>query len=797
MLQMPQMPGHATLRRRRPLRNRHVTESRLQRRLAAIAFADVVGYSRMMGADEAGTLAALTGIRARIVEPTVREHSGRIVKLMGDGVLMEFGSAVNAVAAAIELQDMMATAGADVSADRRIVLRIGINLGEVIVEGDDLYGDGVNIAARLESTAPPGGIVVSGSAYEQVAKRIAAGFEDLGELSLKNIAQPVRAWRVAAKSAIENAPAPAKKIAERPTIAILPFANLGEDHEQGYFSDGVTEDIITELSRWRLLSVSSRSASFRYRGVGVDLKQVARELNVRFIVEGSVRRMGGRIRITAQLIDTETGAHVWAEKYDRDAADIFMVQDEVVRTIVSTLVGRVQVSDVERARRKAPTSLVAYECVLKGNALPWDEPEGRAEAMRLFEKAIELDPDYGFAHAVLAAVWIDQWYDSQDDAGGALQKAYDLARRAVALDENESTCHSMLGHVCLVRHSFDLAMQYTRRAVELNPNNQWNTADIGCVMIYTGQAEEALKWFRRAREIDPYFGPPWYWRAAGQACMLLHRYEDALAMFEHLDVRHYRVSALAAACHARLGNTERARTAVAECLAEKPHFSIRHYLSKEPFKNPVEAEEFAKGLRLAGLPEGSNNAGATDRVASSEPAWVGDVLRFWFAELPESDWFAKHDDLDARIRGRFGPLHESLVAADGNVAATTRALLASVIVLDQFSRNMFRGSARAFAVDPIARRLARLAIERGFDVGMMNSERMFLYLPFEHSEDATDQAYSVQLFESLGNRNWTEYARKHQAIVDRFGRFPHRNAALGRESTAEEIEFLKSSGSGF
>jgi len=394
----------------------------------------------------------------------------------------------------------------------------------------------------------------------------------------------------------------AKTLAEKPSIAILPFANLGDDPAQGYFSDGVTEDIITELSRWRLLAVRSRSASFRYRGVGVDMLQVARELNVRFIVEGSVRRMGERLRITAQLIDTETGNHIWAEKFDRHAADIFTVQDQVVQTIVSTLVGRAQASDAERARRKPPASLAAYEYVLKGNALNWDESTSEAEATRLFEKAIEIDPAYGFAHALLAVMRYRKWYLAPSTSNAALNDAYALARRAVELDENEGTCFAILGQVCHLRRSFDLALQNVRRAIEINPNNQWNMADMAAVLVGCGRTEEALIWFKRAREIDPYFDPPWYWRSYGHAYMVLHRYEEALAMFDHSVVRNYRTIALMAGCHARLGDLDRARFCATECMAMKPDFSTAHFMAIDPFKNPADAAHLTESLIMAGLP---------------------------------------------------------------------------------------------------------------------------------------------------------------------------------------------------
>ena len=390
---------------------------------------------------------------------------------------------------------------------------------------------------------------------------------------------------------------------ERVAICVLPFANMSGDPEQEYFSDGITEDVITELSRWRLLAVRSRSASFRYRGAAVDTQQVARELKVRFVVEGSVRRIGARIRINAQLIDKETGSHIWAEKFDRESAQLFAVQDQVVQTIVSTLVGRVQVSDVERARRKPSANLAAYECVLKGNALAWDDADGLAEATRLFQKAIEIDPGYGHAHALLSAICCTEWQDDPSSSDAALQKGLALAKRAVELDENESTCFSMLGWAHLLRRSFDLALQYTLRAVEMNPNNQWNAGDMGITLLYLGRAEEALAWFKRAKEIDPYFNEPWYWRSIGFAYTILRRYREALAAFDFLPTRPYRVGAYMAGCYARLAEVDRARASAAECLALKPEFSIGHFMTKQPFKNPADAAGLAESLRMASLPD--------------------------------------------------------------------------------------------------------------------------------------------------------------------------------------------------
>ena len=405
-----------------------------------------------------------------------------------------------------------------------------------------------------------------------------------------------------AESAKTAAQPPTATAPARATICVLPFTNMSGDPAQEFFSDGITEDLITELSRWRFLAVRSRSASFRYRGAAVDMKRVARELNVRFIVEGSVRRIGDRIRITAQLIDAETGNHVWADKFDRESADIFTVQDQVVRTIVSTLVGRVQVSHAEQARRKLPASLAAYECVLKGNALPWDDPKGVAEADRLFEKATEIDPDYGVAYALLAAIRFGKWRDDPGDSPVLLDEAHALAKRAVELDENESTCFSMLAETSMLRRSVDQAVQYARRALELNPTNQWNMADMGILLNYIGHPEEALVWLKQAKETDHYFDPPWYWRALAMSHIGLRRYDEALAMLDRVQVSNYRVVALMAACHARLADMDCARASVAACLAMRPDFSTQHFLRKEPFKNPEDAAHLAESLLMAGFP---------------------------------------------------------------------------------------------------------------------------------------------------------------------------------------------------
>jgi len=390
---------------------------------------------------------------------------------------------------------------------------------------------------------------------------------------------------------------------ERTSIAVLPFLNMGADSEQDYFADGITQDIITELSRWRSLAVTSRDSTFRFKGKSVDLKQVGRELGVRFVVEGSVRRMGDRVRFAAQLIDAGTGNHVWAERFDRPIADLFAVQDEIVHTIVGTLVGRVYVSAADRIRRKPPSSLDAYDQMLRGNALSWDDPTSAAEAKRAFERAIEIDPKYGLPHSLLAVLVCREWENDLSGSRETLDRAFVLAQRAVELADNESTCHTILGQICLERRSFDLALRHTERGVEINPANQWNRADLGIILSYIGRAEEGIEMLRNARRADPYFGPRWYWRGLGLAQFVLRRYADAVPDFEQgITSNSLRALAMLAGCCANLGLSERAREMVARCLTVQPGATVDKLVAKMPFKDAGDSLHLAECLRLAGMP---------------------------------------------------------------------------------------------------------------------------------------------------------------------------------------------------
>jgi len=577
-----------------------MAEERVQRRLVAILAADVVGYSRLMGEDEAGTLAVLKARRKQILEPLVGKHQGRVFKLTGDGALVQFSSAVDAVACAIDLQQAMAAANTGQPEKRQIVLRIGINLGDVIVEGADLFGDGVNIAARLEAVAEPGCILVSGAAYDQIKNKISAAFDDLGPQSLRNIQDPVRAYRVA-----DTPPATLTALTSsspKASIAVLPFVNMSGDPSQDYFSDGITEDIITELARFRQLHVLARNSSFRYRGQNVDVVRVGRELGARYLVEGSVRRIGNRIRIVAQLVETEAGRHIWAERYDRDQEELFAVQDEVVRTIVATLAGRVVAQDTERARRKPPASLVAYDYVLKGDALPLSDPQSDRQARELFEKAIELDPEYAKAYALLASSHCRLWLNDTSDSNAHLDRAFELAKKGLAADSNESTCHSCLGWVHQLKGAYDLAEHHYLKAFELNPNRAQVAAGLADLNIALGKPEEALERFRQAKRIDPYFDPSWYWPMVGVAHFVAEHFDDAIAALNRSPNMPTWVHVYLAACHGLKGDMDRAHHHAAEVMRRRPAFSVLRFVKKDAYKRAEDRQRLINGLRKAGLP---------------------------------------------------------------------------------------------------------------------------------------------------------------------------------------------------
>jgi adenylate cyclase len=579
----------------------------MERRLAAILAADVVGYSRLMGADEAGTLNRLKALRQEHIEPCIDEHRGRLVKLMGDGALIEFASAVDAVECAIAVQACVAARNRDLPERERLEFRIGINIGDVIVEGDDIYGDGVNIAARLEGLAEPGGVCVSGVVRDSVKNKLEAGFEDLGEKTVKNIAEPVRTYRVVtAAEASERPPAAAPtagELPDKPAIAVLPFDNMSGDAEQDYFADGITEDIITALSRFQALIVIARNSVFTYKGQAVRVQDVARDLGVHYVVEGSVRKAGSRVRVTVQLVDAASGNHIWAERYDRDLIDVFDLQDELTQAIVATLPGRLESADVLRVKHKPISNLGAYDLVLRAKLCHHrGSREDNSEGLALLDKAIELDPDYASAYAWKACTLGQAMARGYvDDIAATDAICYETVKQGYVLDDNDIECLRILCEIRMEQARFDEAEQFNAKVFKLNPNDPRILAQRGELMTWLGRAEEGARWVETAMRIDPYEAESWA-HLLGRALFSCQRYEAALEAFKHLPKVKYAHLAYKAACYAYLGQDEEARAQAADLLAMKPDFSAGDFVAALTYKQQRDSDHLLDGLRKAGLP---------------------------------------------------------------------------------------------------------------------------------------------------------------------------------------------------
>ena len=576
------------------------------RKLAAIVATDVVGYSRMMGADEEGTVTAMRELRAELWGPTVEEHSGRIFKTMGDGQLVEFPSVVDALRCAIDVQKKMAARNARLPADKRIELRIGVNLGDVIVEGDDIYGDGVIVAARLESLAEPGGILVSGDVYRHAHKKLDAHFENRGEQDLKNIAEPVRAYSVVLGSSGagpsgENPAASSKE----PTIAVLPLQNMSSDPEQEFFADGITEDIITELSRFSGLAVVARNSTFTYKGRAVKIQDVGRDLGAQYVVEGSVRRSGKRMRITVQLIDSETGKHVWAERYDRDLEDIFDLQDEITQAIVSVLPGRVEADRAERAKRTPFADLAAYDYLIRGKIHHHNfTAEDNAEALKNLNKAIEFDPNYAHAHAWRACVLGQAWARGYDvGLDDVMAHAEVSIRKAYSLDESDPECHRLLAAVSLIQKNFEKMREHQERGLALSPNYDLIVVQQGELLTWTGHGEEGAEWVAKAMRLNP-FHPDRYWSHLGRARFVARHYSEALEALKKNTTPDIGTYALSAACAAYLEDDARAKSHAAKVLEAQPQFTVAAHMESLPYQGQSDADHHREGLIKAGLPQG-------------------------------------------------------------------------------------------------------------------------------------------------------------------------------------------------
>jgi adenylate cyclase len=591
-----------------------VADNRVERRLAAILAADVAGYSRLMGADEEGVLARLKAARKSLVDPTIAAHRGRIVKTTGDGMLVEFASAVDAARCAIEVQRGLAEQNAAVPKVRRLEYRIGIHVGDIIVDENDIFGDGVNIAARLEGVAEPGGVCISDDAQRQIRGKVDTAFDDMGPQNLKNIAEPMRAWRLRT-NASGSAAAPieppvestqALALPDKPSIAVLPFENMSGDPEQEYFADGMVEEIITALSRFKWLFVIARNSSFTFKGRAVDIKEVGRRLGVRYVLEGSVRKASGKVRITGQLIDAISGAHIWADRFERDLTDVFALQDEVTAAVVSAIEPRLLQTEIAKATRRRPENLTAYDFYLR--AMPQyylTTREGLAEALRLFHRALELDPGFAWA-ASLAGVchMLNVVLGYANDPQFDRKEAVRLVHLALSIDDGdpETLARASITSAFMVGDS-EGEIEMADRAVALNPNsfNTWNCR--GQVYRIAGLPEEAIRSFERAIRMSP-VDPRLHTTLTGigMAFIELRRFDDAIvvgkkALRQNLYVATCRCLASA---FAHLGRDAEAHEAAARVLEVDPAFTISAWIARGGQSN---AKLLIEGLRKAGLPE--------------------------------------------------------------------------------------------------------------------------------------------------------------------------------------------------
>jgi adenylate cyclase len=580
-----------------------------QRRLAAILAADMVGYSRLMEVDEAGTLARLKTHRLEVIDPVIAKTRGRLIKTTGDGLLVEHHSVTEAVQCAVEIQRRMARRNADVAPARWIQFRIGINLGDVIIEDDDIFGDGVNLAARLQQLAEPGGVCVSGAVRDQVGDRLdQVAFEDLGEQSVKNIARQIRVYRIRLADEVPAAPGTAQPISpaaatKKPSIAVLPLQNISGDPEQEFFADGLTEDIITELSRFRDLLVISRNSTFVHKGKSVNVQAVGREFGVDYVLEGSVRKAGGRVRVTVQLIDAETDRHVWADRYDRNLEDIFAIQDELTGAIAATLPGRVEAAHYERAKRKTTDNTAAYECLLAAKVLHHRSTRGdNAEAQRLLERAVALDPNYAHAHAwkacVLGQTYVYGWCDDPEATLQQLKRELDIA---LTLDDNDSDVHRILAALSVVRGDHDKAAYHQERALALNPNYDLVVVQQGELLTWLGRPEEGIDWIKKAMRLNPHH-PERFWSHLGRAYFVARRYAEAVEAFSRISRPDDTLHAFLAAALARLGDRTAAAAHVGEVLRLDPSFSVAAHLSTLHYRYDNDREHHREALLEAGLP---------------------------------------------------------------------------------------------------------------------------------------------------------------------------------------------------
>ncbi|MGO6701221.1 adenylate/guanylate cyclase domain-containing protein [Rhizobium ruizarguesonis] len=567
-----------------------MTDQSIQRRLAAIVAADVVGYTRLMEADEVATLANLRELRSGVIEPAVMRHKGRIFKVMGDGFLIEFGSAVDAVAAALEMQ--RATTTVEASGDRRLLLRIGVNLGDVIDDGSDILGDGVNVAARLETQAAPGGICISAKVHGEIVGKIGDRFFDAGERYLKNLTRPVRVWHW--PDALQSTlPLP-----ECPSIAVLPFTNMSGDEADAPFVDGLTEDLITDLSRTAGLFVIARNSVYCYKGKPVDVRLVAQELGVRYVLEGSARRAMGRVRINAQLIDALGGQHLWADRFDRTVEDVFELQDEVNAKIVEALVGRLTIPK----QRNRPKNLEAYDLCVRARLLTEESPQTEREAYMLLQRAVKLEPSYAEALGLLAYNRWLAWTHFGEPEDPNRRMAVAFAQKAVDLDPNDAGCRYVLGTILAYERRWEESEAAFAKALELDPNHADTWAAMSDMSVLDGRVADGLAQIEKALRLNPH-PTCWYLCHLGQAQYAARDYEAAAATLRREDTYRTNSRKFLAATLAQLGHLEEARREAELFLIAHPHFTIGHWLSSQPLRDASVRDHFVDGFRKAGLPE--------------------------------------------------------------------------------------------------------------------------------------------------------------------------------------------------
>ncbi|NNE86320.1 MAG: adenylate/guanylate cyclase domain-containing protein [Alphaproteobacteria bacterium] len=576
----------------------------MERRLAAILAADMVGYSRLMGADEEGTIARQREHRAALIDPEIAGHGGRIVKTMGDGLLVEFASVVDALKCAVAVQAGMHAREGETPEERRIQFRIGINLGDIVIDGDDILGDGVNVAARLEGLAEPGGICISDVVHQSVVGKLDLNFSDMGAQQVKNIDRPVRVFQVLL-SGTDEAEVEAPALPDKPSIAVLPFNNMSGDPEQEYFADGIAEDVIADLSKVSGLFVIARNSSFAYRGESFDLREVCRDLGVRYVLEGSVRRAGNRVRINAQLIEGGTGGHIWAERFDRDLEDIFAVQDEVTREIVDAL--QVALTDGEQTRRtrRRKVDPEAYDLLVRGRECIYQFSEqAMVESRALLERAITIAPDLAAAHANLALVHSTEYLNGWNNPGpDHLAKAVIIAEHACMIDPEEPQGFLALALVKLWLGEYSDAERAASRSVEINPNFASGFTALGSVRDLTGEHESAVDCAKKALGLDPHYHTAL--QLLGRALFALGRDEEATASFEQRIVQSPNSDmsrAFLAAIHGHSGRHEEARQRWQEIMVLNPNFSVANVRRTLDYKSPAPLDRLVEGLNKAGLP---------------------------------------------------------------------------------------------------------------------------------------------------------------------------------------------------